>query len=202
MAVSRLRMGCDGEGIRTLIAVKGCPLRCRYCLNPFTWDGSEKGKLLTAQEIYEKVRLDRPYMLATNGGITFGGGEPLLYPELISEFRRICDPELTIYAETSLNVPIEKIKDSMEAVDRFIVDIKTADKKIYLDYTGGDSERVFENLRYLLDMKGSDHITVRIPVIPGFTDKADCSNTGRILHEMGVKDFEYFRYTVPKQVIQ
>ena len=195
-------MGIDGEGIRSLIVVEGCPLRCRYCINPFSWDGSVKAKMFTAGDLYEKIRIDRPYILATNGGVTFGGGEPLLYPEMISEFRRICDPEMTIYAETSLNVPIENIKAAIDATDRFIVDIKTANKNVYLNYTGNDSDRVFENLRYLLDMKGNDHITVRIPVIPGFADETECRNTGKILCEMGVRDFDYFRYTVPNQVVQ
>ena len=102
-------MGTDGEGIRTLIVVSGCPLRCKYCINPFTWNGSAPSKFLTAQDILKRTEVDTLYMLATKGGFTFGGGEPLLYPDLIKEFRSICDSDLTIYVETSLNVSFSNI---------------------------------------------------------------------------------------------
>lgn len=70
--IGRLRMGTDGKGIRTLIIFQQCPLRCRYCINSFTWDGSEEPEMMSAEELYESILIDRPYLLATNGGITLG----------------------------------------------------------------------------------------------------------------------------------
>ena len=86
-AIERLRCGTDGEGIRTLIGFSGCPLRCKYCPNKFTYDGSHKPKEYTVSELIEKVKIDKIYFAATRGGITFGGGEPLLHEKFIEEFK-------------------------------------------------------------------------------------------------------------------
>ena len=74
-AVGRHRLGIDGKGIRTLVVFSGCPLRCKYCINPYTWDAT-KGNLYTPQELLNRVSVDSVYFRATSGGITFGGGEP------------------------------------------------------------------------------------------------------------------------------
>ena len=106
--ISRLRMGIDGHGIRTLILFHGCSLRCQHCLNPFTWNESREVKMMTVKEMYEIIRIDCPYILATNGGVTFGGGEPLLHSAAIKEFSKMNEDKFSIYVETSLNVPREK----------------------------------------------------------------------------------------------
>ena len=107
--ISRHRMGIDGNGIRTLVLTEGCPLRCQYCINPQTWNGNCEFEKLTAYEVYDKVKIDIPYFLATNGGITFGGGEPLLQPRLITEIRELCTEDITINVETSLHVEWKNI---------------------------------------------------------------------------------------------
>lgn len=196
--IDRLRMGNDGPGIRTLIVVHGCPLRCKYCINPFTWDGSEKTKMMTAAEIYGKLVIDRPYIMATNGGLTFGGGEPLLYPELINEMRTICEPEMTFYVETSFNVEWDSIRSVTDVVDCFYVDIKSMDLDVYKEYTGGDIVPVIENIRKYIEIKGSDSIIVRIPEIPGFVDAEQQNKAKAELSELGVKRFNLFKYTLPK----
>ena len=77
---SRLRMLVDGDGITTLVCFHGCPLRCKWCINPFSFNPDTKVAWMTPQMLYDKVRLDELYFVATGGGVTFGGGEPLLYP--------------------------------------------------------------------------------------------------------------------------
>ena len=84
--ILRYRVGTDGTGIRTLIIVEGCPLRCRHCINPETWDGTETIKEYSLEELYDEIKIDDIYFQATNGGITFGGGEPVLYAEFIANF--------------------------------------------------------------------------------------------------------------------
>ena len=153
---------------------------------------------MTAPEIWEKIRIDRPYLLATCGGITLGGGEPLLHPHLAGELRQIIDPELTIDMETSLNVPGENVRTAAEQVHQFMVDIKSADPQIYERYTGQGNARVFENLETLLSLKGSDAVTVRIPVIPGFTDEERQLQDREVLYRLGVRKFDLFRYIIPE----
>lgn len=84
--ISRLRPTTDGKGIRTLICTYGCPLKCKYCINPLSWNGKGKPKTYTLEGLYDAVKLDRLYWQATDGGITFGGGEPLLQAQRIREF--------------------------------------------------------------------------------------------------------------------
>ena len=188
-------MGSDGEGIRTLVLVSGCPLRCKYCINPYTWDGSQNTKMMTAHNIYDRICIDRPYILSTNGGITFGGGEPLLYPGLISEIRGICEPEMTIYVETALNVPWENIEKTVAVVKRYYVDIKTLDNKKYLEYTGCNLEVARGNLAKLIKAKGADSVIVRIPEIPGLTNHDEQQSYKKELLSVGAKRFNLFRYS-------
>ena len=68
-AISRLRTYSDGDGINTLVTSMGCPLRCGYCLNPISWDESINPITMTVDELYEEVKRDHIYFLATNGGI-------------------------------------------------------------------------------------------------------------------------------------
>ena len=196
--ISRLRMGIDGDGIRELILTAGCPLRCKYCINPFTWDNSEPIGQMTAQDIYERIKIDRPYIIATNGGITIGGGEPLLQPQLFRDMREVCDDEMTIYAETSLNVEWKNVEIATEYTDCFYIDIKAMDEEIYENYTGSSISRVIDNLKQLLAIKGPENIVVRIPLIPNITDEEKQLHFKAKLQDMGVTKFDLFNYRVPE----
>ena len=77
ISLSRLRMGIDGPGVTTLVAGAGCPLRCRWCINQKLLREAET-ETVTAQELYEQVKIDDLYFRASGGGVTFGGGESLL----------------------------------------------------------------------------------------------------------------------------
>ena len=192
--INRHRIDSDGEGVRTLILMEGCLLRCKYCINPYTWNGVYKAEQLTATEIYDKIKIDRPYMLATDGGLSFGGGEPLLYPQLINEMRSVCDKNLTIYVETSLHVPWENVEMVSKNVDRFYVDIKSMDPVIYRKYTGQELKIVEYNLRKLIDLKGCESVVVRIPEIPGFADKNSQKESACLLRKKGIKEIDLFKY--------
>ncbi len=200
IGISRLRPGTDGDGLRTLILLEGCPLRCKYCLNPFSWNGDREAEYFTAVELYQRIRKDRPYMLATHGGITFGGGEPLLQPGLITEFKEICDERLTIGVETSLNVPWENIEMILESVDFFHVDIKTMDSSIYKSYTGGENSIVINNLKKLLMYKDTEKIIVRIPCIKGFVDNEGRKESREKLTKLGITQFDLFEYIYPQKI--
>lgn len=192
--IGRHRIDSDGEGVRTLILVEGCLLRCKYCINPFTWDGTVEAEELTAMEIYDRIKIDRPYILATNGGITFGGGEPLLYPKLINSMRDVCDKDMTIYVETSLNVPWENTKMISNNVDRFYVDIKSMNPTIYKKYTGRELFQAKKNLEKLIKIKGRDSVVVRVPEIPEFADKNDQMESKQLLQELGIEGIDLFKY--------
>ena len=86
LAIERLRMLTDGEGVTTLVCSMGCPLRCRLCINPYSWDGSKPVEYLSVDELYERVKIDNLYFLSTKGGLTFVGGEPLLHSAFHAAF--------------------------------------------------------------------------------------------------------------------
>lgn len=199
IALSRHRMKTDGDGVTTLVCFHGCPLRCKWCINPFSFDENTKKDMLTPQELYEKTKIDSLYFLATGGGVTFGGGEPLLYADFLKEFRETCGSEWHLCAETSLNVPTENVLTAAECIDRFYVDCKDVNPEIYLSYTGRDNGLMLENLRVLLDAVGDKRITVRLPLIPEYNTDEDREHSKRILTEMGITDFDIFSYKIKEK---
>lgn len=150
IGVERLRMATDGDGIRTLIGTYGCTLRCKYCLNPQSWNKAIKPALYTPEKLYAKVSIDSIYFQATNGGLTIGDGEPLLYMPAIEEFSKLCPETWKLWVETALNVDRQFVTMASNVFQHFIVDIKTMDATIYKNYTSRDQKRAFRFLRCFL----------------------------------------------------
>lgn len=194
IAVSRLRMKIDGPGITTLVCFHGCPLRCHWCINPFSFAPETKRNHMTAQQLYEQVKLDELYFLSTGGGVTFGGGEPLLYPTFLQDFRQVCGGEWHLCAETSLSVPWENVEQAAGCIDHFYVDCKDTDPAIYRRYTGQDNSLMLENLKRLLALVGPERITVRVPLIPDFNTEENQQRSQDTLEEMGICNFDLFTY--------
>lgn len=196
IGISRHRIGIDGNGVTTLAAFHGCPLRCKYCLNPHSLEHEERCQQLTPEELYQRLAIDNLYFIATHGGVCFGGGEPLLRVGFIKEFRQLCGRDWAITVETSLNVPTPSVEEAAEVVDDFIVDIKDCNPDIYQAYTGRTNELPLANIKRLIAIKGEEHIIVRIPSIPNFNTPADCDSSEVRLREMGLSRFDRFDYIV------
>lgn len=193
--ISRHRLTTDGEGVTTLVAFNGCPLRCKYCLNKVSWDMA-KGRDYMPEMLFEEVKIDQLYFLATHGGVTFGGGEPLLQVEFIKAFRELCGPQWQILAETSLNVPFENVQTIDPILDGYIIDIKDMNPEIYQAYTGKDNSVVLANLEWLLKSGDPDRIMVRVPHIPEFNTDEDVAKSIERLTAMGVKNIDEFNYII------
>ncbi|MDE5607970.1 MAG: radical SAM protein [Muribaculaceae bacterium] len=195
-AVSRHRLMMDGDGVTTLVVFHACPLRCRYCLNPYTLGDGDNFIEHTPESLYEVVKLDELYFLATGGGVTFGGGEPCLRPEFISEFREVCGSEWKLNLETSLNVPTANVERLLPVADTFIIDIKDMNPAVYQDYTGRDNSLVMENLRQIADTGRQGDCVIRMPLIPGYNSEAS-RQAGRVqLESLGFSRFDMFTYLV------
>ena len=193
LSIARLRMGTDGEGVSTLIAGAGCPLRCRWCINARLLREAPAERV-TAAELIERVRIDDLYFRATGGGVTFGGGEALLHAGFIARFRELCPEEWHIRAETSLAVSPELVKKALPAVDGFIVDCKDTDPEIYRKYTEGEAALMERNLRRLLEAVGPDRVVVRVPLIPEYNTPGDQKRSADRLRAMGVTRLDLFEY--------
>lgn len=191
---ARHRMQSDGKGVTTLVCFHGCPLRCKYCLNPFSFAQQTRRTEITAEKLYEAVKGDELYFLATGGGVTFGGGEPLLQAPFLADFRKICGENWHLCAETSLWVTQAQVRIAAACIDHFYVDVKDINPEIYRAYTGQENEKVLDNLRLLLSLVGPERITVRLPLIPGYNTEGDRQTSQRLLTQMGITNFDCFTY--------
>lgn len=192
----RHRLSTDGEGVTTLVAFHGCPLDCRYCLNPQSLGDGARFREYSPEELYDECRIDELYFIATNGGVTFGGGEPCLRPEFIREFRRCCGPAWRLNLETSLNVPPDNLEALLPVTDTLIIDIKDMNPDIYRSYTGRTNDRVLDNLRFVAEAGRQHDCMIRIPLIPGYNTEADREASRKALEASGFSRFDLFTYTI------
>ena len=163
----------DGPGVRFLVFLQGCPMRCRYCHNPDTWrrDG---GTLMSADEILDRAERYRSYWGA-EGGITVSGGEALLQPAFTAElFERAHERGINTCLDTSLapftrEEPLfSQLKRAFDACDLVIADIKHIDPQIHRDLTGRDNANILDGLRWLAER--GQALWIRQVLVSGFTD--------------------------------
>lgn len=202
-AIDRLRMGTDGRGIPMLVCFMGCPLRCAYCMNDrcheavYEADGRTPRKgvmMLTPQELYDRMKIDNLYFQATGGGICFGGGEPMLYPEFIEEFRTICGNKWKITVETSLYGASYNVLERLaNVVDQWIVDVKSMDSFIYERYTGRPSY-IEQSLACLTTLGIQGKVQVKVPLIPDYNDEDDVTEAIRKLRSRGFNNVKPTTY--------
>lgn len=192
--ISRLRFNIDGTGVRTLVCFRGCPINCRYCLNYGSRDITDDCKVISTGELIEELAIDSLYFQATNGGITFGGGEPLIYAEFINEFINKANNNWNYWIETSLNVPYENIESIKDRIDKFIIDIKSINNTIYRSYTDMDNDVVIYNLKRLINDVGTDRIIVRVSYIEGYTTKSDQQESADYIKNLEISNIDMFDY--------
>ncbi len=157
----------DGPGVRTVVFMQGCPLRCGCCHNPDTWDIND-GKLFSTKQVLDKVLRFKDYF-GNDGGITVSGGEPLLQPEFVSELFSLCKSEdINTCLDTSGVILNDKVKNLLEKTDRVLLDIKYTNNQDYLKYAGCSLDKVLEFLDYINLKKIPT--TIRQVIIPTLND--------------------------------
>ena len=196
IAVARHRINLDGDGVVTLACFGSCPLRCKYCINPQCFEERDNWHTMTVEQLYEQTKKDELYFLATCGGVTFGGGEPLLYSSFIREFRTLCGAYWNLSVETSLNVPEDNVAQLIPVLNHWIIDIKDTDPDIYLAYTGRDNRQVLSNLRLLARTGQAHKVTIRVPLIPDYNNEYNRQKTITHLQDIGFTDFDLFNYII------
>lgn len=198
IGIARHRLSTDGDGVTTLVAFHGCPLHCRYCLNPQSLGDGGHFREYLPEELYAETRIDELYFIATNGGITFGGGEPCLRPQFIREFRELCGSAWQLNLETSLNVPTANIEALLPVLNTLIIDIKDMNSDIYRSYTGQSNDHVLANLRLIAEAGRQQNCIIRIPLIPDYNTDADRDASRKALEALGFDRFDLFTYQIRK----
>lgn len=196
IGIARHRLSTDGDGVTTLVAFHGCPLRCRYCLNPQSLGDGSRFREYSPEELYAETRIDELYFIATNGGVTFGGGEPAIRPEFIHEFRALCGPSWKLTLETSLNVPQENIEALLPVIDSWIIDIKDMNTDIYSRYSGKDNSLVLSNLRMIAKAARQNDCLIRLPLILDYNKVTDREDSRKTLSALGYSKFDLFTYKI------
>lgn len=198
IGICRHRLVTDGQGVTTLVAFHGCPLRCKYCLNAQCLRADGIWHQMDMMEVLDEVMVDDLYYKATGGGVAFGGGEPLLRSDGIVDFCKSRPKEWRIYIETSLNVERRSLEAVAPYIDYYYIDVKDMNSDIYRRYTGRSNRRVVSNLRWLASNVDADKVTIRLPHIPDYNTAQDIERSQQQLEAMGFKDFDRFDYILPE----
>lgn len=156
----------DGPGVRYVVFLQGCRLRCKYCHNPETW-ALKGGYKITAEELVKKIERYLPYF-GEEGGVTFSGGEPLLQPEFLLECLKLCKEKGIHTALDTAGVGFGNYNEILSYVDLVILDVKAAEKEEYKNLTGQDIKYFNEFLSVCQEMKKT--LWIRQVIVPGIND--------------------------------
>lgn len=170
----------DGPGIRTIVFLKGCYLRCRWCCNPesqeykiqsLTMNGSTKtvGRDVTVGELMPELEKDRMYYQRSGGGITLSGGEAMAQPDFAEALLRAChEYGFNTAIETTAFADPEVVERLVPHIDYIMMDIKHMNAAKHQAFTGQSNEKILSNARWIAAHAAS--LTIRVPVVPTFND--------------------------------
>ena len=170
----------DGPGIRTIVFLKGCALRCKWCCNPesqkfeiqtMMQNGKEKtiGRDVTVGEVLKTVQQDMPYYKRSGGGMTLSGGEMLCQSDFAyALLRGAKEMVINTAVETTGFAPWEKIERMLPYIDTVLMDIKHTDSAKHKAFTTQPNELILENAVKIA--RNAKKLIIRVPVIPTFND--------------------------------
>jgi pyruvate formate lyase activating enzyme len=196
----------DGEGFRTVVFLKGCPLCCGWCSTPEgqsfeieNADGKSYGRAMTVEEVIKEVKKDTAFFFHSGGGVTLSGGEVLSQPEfslaLLKSSRMNC---INTAIETSFYSPWPVIREIIPFVNTAFVDIKIFDPEKHRKFCGVDNTLIMDNLSRTNEVESPLKLIARIPLIPGINDEPDeLAKIGefcaKLKHLRGVELLPYHR---------
>ncbi len=155
----------DGPGLRYVVFMQGCKLRCLYCHNPETWQMTEDKKM-TSEELFQKIKRYKNYY--TNGGVTFSGGEPLLQKDFLIDILKKCQAEKIHTALDTAGVGVGGYEEILKYVDLIILDIKAVDEQNYQTITGSNMAEFNKFLDVAIKM--NKDFWLRSVIVPGLND--------------------------------
>lgn len=196
----------DGPGIRTIVFLKGCPLRCKWCCNPegqeykiqeMNFAGGIKtvGRDVTVAEMLAEVKKDMPYYMRSGGGLTLSGGECMAQPEFATALLYAAkNAGISTAIETTAFAEWNVVKEFLKVTDHILMDIKNIDNEKHKKFCGQSNEIILQNAKRIAEKHNS--LTIRVPVIPTFndTEKEIAMIAGFASHLPGVKNLHLLPY--------
>lgn len=159
----------DGPGIRFVVFLQGCPLKCMYCHNRDTWE-INAGNITNISDLVDEIKRYFPYIKSSNGGVTVSGGEPLLQAKMVTElFKELKKYNVHTALDTAGSLPInDDIKELLNFTDLVLLDIKhIVDEKAKF-LTGMSNKNNLTFAKYLSD--NNIPVWIRQVIVPGYTD--------------------------------
>lgn len=160
----------DGPGIRYVVFMQGCKLRCLYCHNPETWDINGNSQTVSPNQLIEKINKYKSYF-GEQGGVTFSGGEPLLQPEFLLECLKLCKQNKIHTVLDTAGVGFGDYKEILEYVDLVILDVKAVDDEEYKKITGKEIKYFKEFLTEC--QKQNKTLWLRQVIVPTINDNEE-----------------------------
>ncbi|MGF6907550.1 pyruvate formate-lyase-activating protein [Fusobacterium sp. PH5-44] len=158
----------DGPGVRFVLFLQGCPLRCKYCHNPDTWDMNKFKIKREPSEVFGMLKKYKNYF-GKKGGVTITGGEPLVQSDFTLELLKLCKKGgIHTAIDTSGYILNDKVKEMLEYVDLVLLDIKTLDEKLHKELTGVMLDPVLDFVKYLELI--NKNVWIRHVIVPEITD--------------------------------
>ena len=163
----------DGPGIRFVLFLQGCPLRCLYCHNVDTWDIKAKKIIMSPDDVMKEILKVKGFI--KSGGVTVSGGEPLLQPEFIKElFKKCRENNIHTAIDTSGYIFTNRVKEVLKYTDLVILDIKHINPNKYKELTDVNLENTLEFAKYLNEI--GKKTWVRYVLVPGYSDDEEDLN--------------------------
>jgi len=185
----------DGPGIRFVLFMQGCPLRCRYCHNPDTWNIGD-GREVTVEEILTEIEPYIPYYKRSGGGLTVSGGEPTLQAPFVTELFREVKERWNLHTalDSSGFCESSRTEELMRYTDLVLLDLKEMDSSRHQSLTSQSNDRIHRFARYLSEI--DKDVWVRFVLVPGLTDSTDnLTRLGAFVEQMAnIKKLEILPY--------
>lgn len=180
----------DGPGTRTLVFLKGCPLRCQWCANPESHtptiqqvQGKSFGQRMSVQDVVEIVLQDQMFYQSSGGGLTLSGGEPTAQPAFAKAILHECKQQgIHCALETCGHAPWSVFQKLMPHVDLFLYDVKHLNSNAHTRLTGVDNSLILANLQRLL--QAGAQLRLRMPLIPTCNDQENLEETLAFVHNL------------------
>ena len=159
----------DGDGLRTVVFLKGCPFRCAWCAAPESQDSEFNfgyGKTMSSEEVIAEIAKDEIFYFHSNGGVTLSGGEPLLQPEFCEAILRECKKMgFNTAMETAASGSYENLERLLPYLDTVYADIKLMDDNEHIKWTGVSNKTVLYNISRMAQ-NYSCKLRIRLPLVP------------------------------------